>query len=82
MSQYDINIEACRARQGRVVEIMKKHNLDLVVLTQNAHVQYLAGPRYAWTFQPAVALSADGKLTLVARNKQPESSAADENLPE
>ena len=80
MSEYDINIEACRARQGRVLQIMKKHNLDLVVLTQNAHVQYLAGPRYAWTFQPAVALSADGKVTLVAPNKPPQTSAADEIL--
>ena len=80
MSNYDINIEVCRARQQRVLEVMRQQNLDLVVLTQNAHVQYLAGPRYAWTFQPAVALTADGKLTLVAPNKPPEVSAADEVL--
>ena len=76
MPNFDINVDACRARQQRVVEIMRQQKLDLVVLTQNAHVQYLAGPRYAWTFQPAVALTADGKLTLVAPNKPPEVSAA------
>ena len=80
MSDCDINIEACRARQQRVLDVMRKQNLDLVVLTQNAHVQYLAGPRYGWTFQPAVALTADGKLTLVAPDKPPEVSAADEVL--
>jgi len=80
MADYNIDIDACRARQQRVIEVMKKHNLDLVVLTQSAHVQYLAGPRYAWTFQPAVALTQEGKLTLVAPNKPPETCAADEVL--
>ena len=80
MSDYEINLDACRARQQRVVQIMQQHNLDLVVLTQNAHVQYLAGPRYNWTFQPAVALTAEGKLTLVSPNKPPEVAAADEVL--
>ncbi len=80
MSQYDIDIAACRGRQLRLVQVMQQNNLDLVVVTQNAHVQYLAGPRYAWTFQPAAALSADGRLTLVAPNKPPESAAADEVL--
>lgn len=80
MSQYDIDIAACRGRQQRVVQVMRQHKLDLVVVTQNAHVQYLAGPRYAWTFEPAAALTADGKLTLVAPNKPPETAAADEVL--
>jgi len=40
-------------------------------------VQYLAGPRFWWAFQPAAALNADGKLTLVAPNKEPDVAAAD-----
>jgi Xaa-Pro dipeptidase len=54
--------------------------LDLVVVTQNEHVQYLAGPRFAWVHQPAAALAADGRLTLVAPNKAPDTAAADQVL--
>jgi Xaa-Pro dipeptidase len=78
MSQEDIQVEACRGRQRRVLELMQRKQLDLVVVTQIEHVQYLAGPRFGWLFQPAGALSADGKLTLVAPNKAPEVSAADQ----
>jgi Xaa-Pro dipeptidase len=77
MSQHDIQVEACRGRQRRVLELMQRKELDLVVVTQIEHVQYLAGPRFGWLFQPSAALSADGKLTLVAPNKAPEVSAAD-----
>ena len=80
MPNHEIDISACRARQQRLIEVMQQQNLDLIIVTQNAHVQYLAGPRYAWTFQPAAALTADGKLALVAPNKPPEVAAADEVL--
>lgn len=80
MGQYDVDVDACRGRQARLIEIMRRHSLDLAVVTQNEHVQWLAGPRYAWTFQPAAALTIDGRLTLVAPNKPPEVSAADEVL--
>ena len=76
----DIDVSACRARQLRLLEVMQQQNLDLVVVTQNEHVQYLAGPRFAWTFQPFAALSRKGKLTLVAPNKIPPVAAADEVL--
>jgi Xaa-Pro aminopeptidase len=80
MSTIDIDISACRQRQQRLLEVMKKHQLDLVVVTQIDHVQYLAGPRFPWTMHPAAALAANGKLTLVAPNKPPEKAAADEVL--
>ena len=48
MPDYDIDIDACRARQQRVVEVMQRHSLDLVVVTQNAHVQYLAPIWKTW----------------------------------
>jgi Xaa-Pro aminopeptidase len=76
----DIDVSACRARQLRMLEVMQQQNLDLVVVTQNEHVQYLAGPRFAWTFQPFAALTREGKLTLVAPNKIPQVAAADEVL--
>lgn len=73
---FAIDLAACRARQSRLLEVMHRLRLDLAIVTQIEHVQYLAGPRFAWTFQPAAALSADGKLTLVAPNKPPETAAA------
>lgn len=78
MSEYDINIAACRARQARLVDIMHERHLDLIVVRRPEHVQWLAGPRYAWTFEPAAALTADSRLTLVVPSKKPEVAAADE----
>jgi len=80
MSQMDIQVEACRSRQQRVLEIMQRQEIDIAIFTQIEHVQYLAGPRFNWTFQPVVALDATGKLTLVAPSKIPPVAAADEIL--
>src|SRR5260221_11534560 len=78
MNQYEIDISACRGRQQRVLAEMRRLDLDLVIVTHTEHVQWLAGPRFAWVHQPAAGLCSDGKLTLVAPNKPPESAAADE----
>jgi len=81
MSQYAIDIDACRARQRRLLAAMQRLELDLVIVTRIEHVQWLAGPRFNWYFEPAAALSAAGKLTLVAPNEPPEAAAADEVVP-
>jgi Xaa-Pro aminopeptidase len=80
MSIYDIDVAACRSRQARLLKEMQSLRLDVVVVTQTEHVQWLAGPRFAWTHQPAAALTPDGKLILVAPNKPPAVAAADEVL--
>ncbi len=80
MSLYDIDVAACRSRQARLLDEMQSLRLDVVVVTQIEHVQWLAGPRFAWTHQPAAALTADGKLILVAPNRFPAVAAADEVL--
>ena len=54
-NDYEIDLEACRGRQRRLIEVMQRQNVDLAVVTQIEHVQYLAGPRFHWTFQPAAA---------------------------
>lgn len=77
---FAIDVAACRGRQERLLEVMRSGDIELAIVTQIEHVQYLAGPRFAWTFQPAAALSIDGRLTLVAPNKPPEVAAADEVL--
>lgn len=80
MSDLDINLAACRARQQRLLAEMERQKLDLVVVTQTEHVQYLAGPRFGPVFSPAAALTSDGKLTLVAPKKPVVEAAADEYL--
>ena len=56
---------------------MERLGLDLVILTQNPHVQYFVGPRFDWKFSPAAAIGADGHVTLVAPAKPAEVAAAD-----
>jgi Xaa-Pro aminopeptidase len=79
-SPYDIDVAACRARQRRVLAVMERLRLDLVIVTQNQHVQYLVGPRYEWTFSPAAALSADGHMVLIAPAQPDSAVAADDVL--
>jgi len=80
--KYDIDFAACRGRQARLLVEMRQLNLDMVVVTQHEHVQWLAGPKIDWKFQPAAALSAAGTLTLVVPGKKGKSveiaAAADE----
>ncbi len=47
-------------------------------MTQTEHVQWLAGPRFAWLFQPAALLTAAGRLYMVAPRKWQGEAAADE----
>ncbi len=80
MATHEIDIEACRVRQQRLLAQMESLGLDLVIVTRSEHVQWLAGPRFGWMFDPAAALWADGHLTLVAPDKVPDEAAADDVL--
>jgi len=78
MSDYEIDVEACRRRQARLLDETKELRLDLIILTQSEHVQWLTGPRFGWAFQPTAALTAYGHVTLIAPQEPPENAAADE----
>lgn len=78
MSELDYSEAACRGRQRRLLAEMQTLKLDLVVVQQIEHVQWLTGARYPWTMSPAAALRADGHLTLVAPQKPVLPAAADE----
>ena len=78
MSDLDFNIAACRGRQQRLIEVMRARDIDLVIVTQTEHVQWLAGPKFNWHFQPAAALTVEGHLTLAAPQKPQVEAAADE----
>ena len=75
----DLDPAQCRARQQRLLEVMARERVELAVVTQHAHVQWLTGAYCPPTFQTLAALSFDGKLTLVSPEKPSlEASAADE----
>ena len=78
MSELDFNAAACRGRQKRLLAEMQRERLDMVIVTQTEHVQWLAGPRFPWVMSPAAALRADGQLTLCAPLKPALEAAADE----
>ena len=48
----ETDLSACRARQRRLIEVMERLDVDLTIVTQAEHVQYLAGPRFAPAFLP------------------------------
>jgi Xaa-Pro dipeptidase len=77
---YETDVIACRGRQRRLLAAMEPLRLDLVIVTQVEHVQYLVGPRFASVFSPAAAISADGRVVLVAPHEPNEPAAADEIL--
>lgn len=78
MSDLDFVPQACRGRQQRLLAEMQRLQLDLVIVTQTEHVQWLAGPRYPWVMSPAAALASDGRLTLCAPLKPSLPAAADD----
>jgi Xaa-Pro aminopeptidase len=77
MNELDYNAAASRGRQQRLLAEMQALRLDLIVVQQIEHVQWLTGARYPWTMSPAAALRADGHLTLVAPKKPTLEAAAD-----
>lgn len=76
MSLLDIDKELCVQRQQRLLNWMKQETVDRVLLTGNQHIQYLFGPRFAWTFASVATLEADGTSLVLAPHKMPEVCAA------
>jgi Xaa-Pro aminopeptidase len=70
----------CRERQRRLLVEMQRLSLDGVLVTSAAHVQWLTGVRFAWLFEPAALLHADGTCVLVAPHEVAEPHAADRVL--
>ncbi len=78
VSCYETDIDACRGRQSRLRDHMHEHDIDVVIVTQTEHIQWLAGPRYPWVMQAAAAVHANGQLVLAAPVKPALEAAADE----
>lgn len=79
MSKFDVDVAQCHGRQQRVLAEMERLSLDLVIVCQREHVQWLTGPYYSFHFQPAAALTSVGRSILVTpQRKTPHEAAADE----
>ncbi len=78
MADYEIDVQACRGRQTRLLDVMRAHEVDLVVVNQTEHVQWLCGPRFPPTMATAAAIDADGKTTIICPHKTPPVAAADD----
>ena len=78
MTPLDFDPQFPRARQQRLLAEMQKLQLDLVIVTQIEHVQWLTGPRFGPVFSPAAAIRSDGHVTLIAPKKPTVDAAADE----
>lgn len=74
---FGVNLAECRGRQARLCEWMRAEGVERTLLTSNAHIQYLFGPRFAWTFAAAAALDANGQSLVIAPHAEPAVCAAD-----
>jgi Xaa-Pro aminopeptidase len=76
MDPYAVDLEACRARQKRLVEAVQPLDVDLTVLTRRESVQWLTGARVAAPYETLAAVSPDGRVTLVLPERQKKTPAA------
>ena len=75
--EFSIDIDLCKIRQARLLDVIHAKGLTGAVVFQNAHVQWLTGVYTSPLFCAAAFLDSDGELTLIAPHKIPEEYAAD-----
>lgn len=56
---------------------MARKRVDFAVVQKTEHVQWLAGPRFAWLVEAAAVLAADGRATLIAPEAAPVAAVDD-----
>lgn len=72
----DLDQQACRGRQQRLVTAMHELGAELAVVTRMESVQWLTGARVGPLFCACAALDAGGRLTLVLPSRKLETPAA------
>lgn len=76
MNVPELDFDACRARQQRLLEQMERQRLGLVVLTRAESIQWLTGARVGPLFTPIAAINAEGQVVLVLPSRKVETPAA------
>lgn len=80
MSHCALEAPLCRKRQQRLIAQLQKLDVELAIVTQAEHVQWLTGARFGPMFASAAALGADGHAIVVAPNACPDGLAVDQAL--
>ncbi|HYF48241.1 MAG TPA: Xaa-Pro peptidase family protein [Planctomycetota bacterium] len=75
-----LNVQLCRLRQNRLLNVISRQNLAGALITQRDHVYYFTGYRSHWNHAPAMFIDARGHVTLSGNNVNPKTTAADEIL--
>ncbi|HEV2292750.1 MAG TPA: Xaa-Pro peptidase family protein [Tepidisphaeraceae bacterium] len=73
-----LTVEHSRQRQRRLLEVMRRRNLDAVVVGVPHHVYYFSAVRSSWLHESAFVLMPDGRAWLTSGNKPAENAAVDE----
>lgn len=67
---YEVDRDACRRRQHRLLDRMVELQLDTVLITRHESVQWLTGAFIQPPFCPAAAFYSDGKSQLVLPSRK------------
>ncbi|MFM7845470.1 MAG: M24 family metallopeptidase [Planctomycetota bacterium] len=91
MSSFETDVAACRSRQARLWQAIQNpaslglaepvRDVELIVVTQPEHIQWLMGPRFTGLFQPVAALRPNGESLLVVPERWQGENAATTLLP-
>ena len=76
-----LQIEYCRKRQSRLLELLRDRKLDAILVGLRHHAYYFSAHFPFWQHEGAFLLFADGESNLIAANCIPGRAAADEILP-
>ncbi|MEX0642396.1 MAG: Xaa-Pro peptidase family protein [Pirellulales bacterium] len=77
---YAVDLDACRARQLRLLEVLKPLDVELTVLSRRESIQWLTGVFVRPPFEPLAAVTPKGHVTLVIPERQLKQSAAADEL--
>jgi Xaa-Pro dipeptidase len=73
-----LDLDACRARQARLLAALADDGVDVVVVVTPEHVEYLTGHRWDGRFAPLAAVRSSGESLLVCPDKPVELAAVDD----
>jgi len=79
MDPYAVDVDACRGRQRRLIEVLNRVDAEMAILTGPEMIQWATGVRFGPFFTPVAAIGSDGHVTLVVPERRvPEPVAADD----
>lgn len=72
-----LNLDQCRTRQKRLINVLQRRKLDAAVCGLDWHVYYFTGFRRFWFHQSAAVIFSDGRSWLTTANDPTDRAAAD-----